>query len=725
MASSSDTLKDAGQRLLTIRQQINNLRAWNKSQENKLISQKPNKSSTTDEQRSPSSSFNEIEEQPLAPVHRNFEALLNAKLNEERYTKDETTRTDKPVQKRAFLKKGKGLTRFRMKPEDFKLNQRKPSTPQIPLDHQSESKSVSSKSNALEAFEALEEQANNSSFCSTSSMVEQLMEDSIKSTPVKIDDTQERYLRVTQEQYACRTHSSDDKSNYEFFGIRRLDIIDEEPSRFDESSKEFSASECNLIINRSNVTNEYSEDSADQDDDDDQSSKCSCCDNSRFLSASVASVSVYEETTTVYTPIKSTLQTRLKELESEIDAFRSENAHLTQLRSEYETEYKKFCDEKTQILSKIREEHLTELKELEQEKKKLQREKFAFEKYIKDSRNRPNKEEKEEMRLLKEEIKSLKQKLNEKESRWAAAQARIRSEMKQLKDHNSKLKDEVDKLRKSSKNTSVVPVAKKSKSYSNILSKIDVELEKTQKIVEKYKTPPSSPDSGVDTFEETKIDELSSELPDKLHIGDNDSKNDDNPEGSKPLEICNGEGNREKFYADGRKEIWYPNGNVKKVSADGKLSKTIYYNGDVKEISTDLKMVKYFYAESKIWLSEYENGLQIIEFPNGQVEKRLKGESVEVVYPNGTIYSVTASGDKVWVNLDGTTIVHYADRDEKKIFFPNKQVETHTTEFKKREYPDGTIKTIYVNGIQETKYPNGRVRLKTKDGRLLSDSEVT
>lgn len=148
-----------------------------------------------------------------------------------------------------------------------------------------------------------------------------------------------------------------------------------------------------------------------------------------------------------------------------------------------------------------------------------------------------------------------------------------------------------------------------------MLSKIDVELAKTQKTIEKYKTPPSSPDSGLDTFEETKINELSSELPDKLHTGDNDSKKDDNLENSKPLETCDGEGNREKIFPDGRREIWYPNGNVRKISADGKLSKTIYYNGDVKEISTDLKMVKYYYAESNIWLSEYENGLQIVEFP--------------------------------------------------------------------------------------------------------------
>lgn len=70
---------------------------------------------------------------------------------------------------------------------------------------------------------------------------------------------------------------------------------------------------------------------------------------------------------------------------------------------------------------------------------------------------------------------------------------------------------------------------------------------------------------------------------------------------------------------------------------------------------------------------------------SGQVEKRYKGQSVEVIYPNGTVYSMTASGDKKWVHSDGTTIVHYADKNEKKIFFSNKQIETHTPEYKVSE----------------------------------------
>ena len=72
--------------------------------------------------------------------------------------------------------------------------------------------------------------------------------------------------------------------------------------------------------------------------------------------------------------------------------------------------------------------------------------------------------------------------------------------------------------------------------------------------------------------------------------------------------------NREKVYPDGRKEIWYPNGNLKKISADGSLTKMIYYNGDVKETLSDGTM-KYFYAETKTWHTTYTDGSEILEFP--------------------------------------------------------------------------------------------------------------
>lgn len=39
----------------------------------------------------------------------------------------------------------------------------------------------------------------------------------------------------------------------------------------------------------------------------------------------------------------------------------------------------------------------------------------------------------------------------------------------------------------------------------------------------------------------------------------------------------------------------------------------------------------------------------------------------------------------------------------------------------RREYPDGTVKTVYNDGRQETKYANGRVRIKDAMGNIIVD----
>ena len=55
------------------------------------------------------------------------------------------------------------------------------------------------------------------------------------------------------------------------------------------------------------------------------------------------------------------------------------------------------------------------------------------------------------------------------------------------------------------------------------------------------------------------------------------------------------------------------------------------------------------------------------------------------------------------------------------IQFITGQKEIHTAEYKRREYPDGTVKTVFTDGRQETRYPTGRVRAKDKDGNVVMD----
>ncbi len=40
----------------------------------------------------------------------------------------------------------------------------------------------------------------------------------------------------------------------------------------------------------------------------------------------------------------------------------------------------------------------------------------------------------------------------------------------------------------------------------------------------------------------------------------------------------------------------------------------------------------------------------------------------------------------------------------------------------RREYPDGTVKTVYDDGRSETRYSNGRIRVKDAAGNVVTDT---
>nr|XP_045247664.1 T-complex protein 10A homolog 1 [Macaca fascicularis] len=99
----------------------------------------------------------------------------------------------------------------------------------------------------------------------------------------------------------------------------------------------------------------------------------------------------------------------------------------------------------------------------------------------------------------------------------------------------------------------------------------------------------------------------------------------------------------------------------------------------------------------------YPDGSKEIVFPDGTV-KHLKDGQEETLFPDGTIVRVERNGDKT-------------------IVLSNGQKEIHTAQFKRREYPDGTIKTVYCSGCQETKYASGRVKIKDEAGNIILDEK--
>ncbi|XP_058825961.1 centromere protein J-like [Topomyia yanbarensis] len=181
---------------------------------------------------------------------------------------------------------------------------------------------------------------------------------------------------------------------------------------------------------------------------------------------------------------------------------------------------------------------------------------------------------------------------------------------------------------------------------------------------------------------------------------------------------------REIVNNDGSRDIWYPNGNLKKISPDGLVIRMLYFNKDIKETNVSEGTTKYYYFETNTWHTTYLDGLEILEFPDGQTEHRFKDGSTEVHFPNGSIRTTNPNSADIaeeWKYADGSTVI-VKRNDDKVITLPNGQVEIHTKAHKRRIYPDGTVKFLYPDGSQESRYSNGRVRLKDKDGNLISDT---
>ncbi|XP_058235165.1 centromere protein J isoform X1 [Hemibagrus wyckioides] len=179
------------------------------------------------------------------------------------------------------------------------------------------------------------------------------------------------------------------------------------------------------------------------------------------------------------------------------------------------------------------------------------------------------------------------------------------------------------------------------------------------------------------------------------------------------------DGKVEQLLSDGSRVIVFRNGTRKEISADQKLITVMFFNGDVKRVLADGTAI-YYYCEAQTTHSTYPSGLEVLQFPNKQKEKRHPDGTREILFPDGTVKTVYADGRQESFFPDGT-VVKLAKNGEKTVEFTNGQREIHTSEYKQRIYPDGTVKTVYLNGRQETKYSSGRIRIKNNDDVVMMD----
>ncbi|KAG3292853.1 centromere protein J, transcript variant X3 [Ictidomys tridecemlineatus] len=440
------------------------------------------------------------------------------------------------------------------------------------------------------------------------------------------------------------------------------------------------------------------------------------------------------------------LREKVIELETEIEKFKAENTSLAKLRIERESALEKLRKE----IADFEQQKAKELARIEEFKKeemrKLQKERKVFEKYTTAARTFPDKKEREEIQALKQQVADLQEDLKRKEAKWSSTHGRLRSQIEMLVKENTDLREEIkvmerfridawkkaEAIESSPKAYQYMTATKNDESVnpsirfqkSHISSGTQVEKCKKNYLPTRAGNP-SQRSKSVPVRDLGSSDKGQAALPreplELVNLPDSEYKKKEEKEEIQG-EINHPDGKVEKVYKNGCRLILFPNGTRKEVSADGKSVTVNFFNGDVKQVMPDERVI-YYYAAAQTTHTTYPEGLEVLHFSSGQIEKHFPDGRKEITFPDQTIKNLFADGQEESIFPDGTVV--RVQRDGNKIIeFNNGQRELHTSQFKRREYPDGTVKTVYTNGHQETKYTSGRVRVKDKDGNVLMDTDL-
>ena len=448
-----------------------------------------------------------------------------------------------------------------------------------------------------------------------------------------------------------------------------------------------------------------------------------------------------DETIKQASQVDELVKAKLQELEDEIARFKHENAELAKLKHTKETELRSFRKEVQEFASHKAEELESFQKYRDDELRKLKRDRMVFETHVENFKSRPDKKQRDEIEELKAELSRVRQEMAEKEQRSTLAVSRYKDKIQQLTDRNAELENELQVLeqaRLSDWKGTTVPsatgkAAPSTKAESKLVAsqaiaskglsmKSFISLCKSRpSIVTEASQPRQVPavvaraEAAPEAVPTIRIERHVAVKPEATNVLTMlpDMQEE---QGSKSLSAS---GRTETVLPDGIKVVQFKNGTRKEMHPNGYVV-VRFFNGDVKETFAN-KQVTYYYAESHTTHTTFPDGMEVIEFANSQLEKRHVDGTQEIVFPDQTVKLLYTNGEEETIFPDGT-VQRITPSGERVVEFPNGQREIHTSQFKKRRYPNGTSKIVYPDGRQETQYPNGRVRVKDKDGFVLVDT---
>ncbi|XP_042903346.1 centromere protein J isoform X2 [Parasteatoda tepidariorum] len=465
--------------------------------------------------------------------------------------------------------------------------------------------------------------------------------------------------------------------------------------------------------------------------------------------------------------IKEIMKQKIVQLENEIAIYKEYNAQLEKRCKERDEVSRKLNKEYNDI-EKYKTEQMKKVdEEVEKARQQMKRERESFQRLKKSQKENFSRKEREELSALRKENEELQEELRRQKIKFTKENRRLNSQLVAAENEReeSKLKvitleEQVDELLKSlraSRYRFKTPKSNKSDQYEESRQKDDdsstadsfnsnEKKDTTKRKASSLKTshsnksvkvnsskpkvhfdlPPELDTSKNDVAsEESKDDRSSSEL-------DHDPKNDVNftkstnkdaeSHGSPLSEVSNSKIQPDivqKLLPSGDTEIIYPSGTKKTIRVDGTIY-IVYHNGQTKYIYPDKHEIHQF--ENGVVEESFPDGSRVTKFPNGQVqylmpdgikENNFPDGDSQIIYPDGTEVIKSADGMQRMLKPDGTDI----------LYWENGEREIRTSTYKKREFADGSVRILYINGRRETRYTNGRIRVKDKDGRILFDTK--
>ena len=106
------------------------------------------------------------------------------------------------------------------------------------------------------------------------------------------------------------------------------------------------------------------------------------------------------------------------------------------------------------------------------------------------------------------------------------------------------------------------------------------------------------------------------------------------------------------YYDNNKKEIIFKNGVRKEIYNDE--YQVIYFNnGDIKQVYPLENKQIYFFKEKNIVQTTIGEECQIFKYENGQIEKKFKDGTMQIIFPNNQIKNILPNGYEEIYNING------------------------------------------------------------------------